>query len=464
MQARTDAGLIKAVAEMPMRIRMAYKEWMNAPDQVQQRGVRIEVSVEGLDPLAWLLAQRFQRKIYWSGRDDGDAVAGLGCCHECNVGTVEAPAALFAKAREVLSHFGTKKPIYFGGFAFSTPAVEEGPWPEMGPTRFWIPFAELCRREGKTVVACNLYFRRNVEVSLPDLLNQWQAVSPRLQIPETLPTLICRRDFPERDGWEANVRSALDLIRNGVLDKVVLARKAEYTFASPVTAVQILSVLEEVTNHCYHFLIQPSDRAAFMGTTPERLYRRQGRDLQSEALAGTRPRGSDEAADLQLGRELMQSPKERHEQELVRRDLIRQLHLLAVSVEADEEPHLLILERKQHLLSHLTAKLRAEVDDADIIQALHPTAAVGGSPRANALRELKRLEPFSRGWYAAPVGCFGENFAEFAVAIRSGLVQDRRVNIYSGAGIVAGSDPGEEWQEIENKISDFVKVTHAVHR
>ncbi len=459
MQTRSDASLRKAVAEMPMRIRMAYKEWMNAPDHVRQRGVRIEVGVEGTDPLQWLLAQRFQQKLYWSGRDDTDAVAGLGCCHECTAGTVEAPGALFEKGREVLSHFGTKKPVYFGGFAFSSAAVEEGPWPEMGATRFWIPFAELCRREGKTVLACNLYFRRNVEVSLTDLLNEWLAVLPASTLPDALPTLICRRDFPEREGWEANVRSALDLIGNGVLDKVVLARKAVYTFAAQVPAVQILGVLEQVTGNCFHFLIQPSERVAFMGTTPERLYRRVDRDLQTEALAGTRPRVSEEEADRVLGLELMQSDKERHEQELVRRDLIRHLHLLSVSVEADDQPQLLKLERKQHLLSRLSAKLREDVDDADIIKALHPTPAVGGSPRENALRELGRLEPFCRGWYAAPVGCFGENFAEFAVAIRSGLVQDRQVNIYSGAGIVKGSDPGEEWQEIENKISDFVKVT-----
>lgn len=459
MQLRVDDSLRKAVAEMPMRIRLAHKEWMNAPEHVRERGVRIEVGVEGTDPLLWLQAQRFTQKVYWSGRDDGVALAGVGCCHACTLGSVEEPADLFRRCREVLDQFGSRKPVYTGGFAFSSPAIEEAPWPEMGRTRFWIPFAELSRREGKSVLACNLYFRRNAEVPLADLLQAWQAVLPVSTYPEPLPTLICRHDFPERAGWEANVRSALDLIQNGVIDKLVLARKAVYTFASPVPADRILAVLKQVTDHCYHFLIQPSERVAFMGTTPERLYRRAGRQLETEALAGTRPRSPEDAADEALGLELMQSPKERHEQELVRRDLIRNLHLLAVSVEAEETPHLLKLERKQHLLSRLSARLRADVMDSDILTALHPTPAVGGSPRPNALRELSRLEPFCRGWYAAPVGIFGGDFAEFAVAIRSGLVQDRQVNIYSGAGIVQGSVPAEEWQEIENKISDFVKVT-----
>jgi len=459
MQVRTDASLRKAVAEMPMRIRRAYKDWGNAPDHLQQRGVRIEVSIDACDPLSWLANQRFQQKIYWSSRDQISVIAGLGCCHECTSGSIESPEALFNRGKEVLSHFGTKKPMYIGGFSFSETSVDERPWPEMGKTRFWIPFAEV-KKEGESYfLVCNLYFRRNVENPLDVLLQEWQAVLAGFRTPETLPTLVCRRDFPEQEGWEANVRSALDLIKNGVLDKVVLARKAEYTFASQVPAVHILSVLEQVTSNCYHFLIQPSERVAFMGTPPECLFRRDGRALTTEALAGTRPRVSDDEEDHRLGRELLESTKERHEQELVRRDLMRQLHLLSISVEAEPEPRLLKLERKQHLLSCLSSRLRPEVTDADILKALHPTPAVGGSPRENAMRELTRLEPFSRGWYAAPVGCFGEDFTEFSVAIRSGLVQDRQVNIYSGAGIVKGSVPGDEWQEIENKISDFVKVT-----
>lgn len=459
MKISADPGLRKAVSEMPMRIRRAHKDWLNAPDYLQERGVRIEVSIEACDPLRWLAGQCFQQKIFWSSRDQQEVIAGIGCCHECTSGSVENPEPLFARGREVLSHFGTRKPVYVGGFSFSESAIDERPWPEMGKTRFWIPFAEIVRRGNDFSLVCNLYFRRNVEARLNDYLNDWKSVNAGFQFPEELPTLICRRDYPEREGWEANVCSALDLIQNGVLDKVVLARKAEYTFASLAPAVHILSVLEQVTSNCYHFLIQPSDRAAFMGTPPECLYRRDGQNLTSEALAGTRPRVSDDVSDNLLGQELLDSVKERHEQELVRRDLMRQLHLLSSTVEAESEPKLLKLERKQHLLSQLSAVLRPGVTDPEILKALHPTPAVGGSPRANALRELVRLEPFSRGWYAAPVGCFGEDFAEFAVAIRSGLVQDRRVNIYSGAGIVKGSNPSEEWQEIENKISDFVKVT-----
>ena len=451
--------LRRAVAEMAMRIRRAYKDWENAPEQVFERGVRIEVEVHDVEPLAWLRAQPFSCQAYWRPRDGGDSWAGVGVCHECTLGSVEDPGPLFQRTREVLAAFRNNTPEYIGGFSFTERSIEEAPWSEMGKSRFWIPFAEVRTTEKGSFLICNLFFQRNVERSLQSWLHEWQSVVPSASTVEPLPTLMFRRDHPDREGWEANVSAALGLIGNGVLDKVVLARKAEYTFAAPVTATEILSVLDTVTSSCYHFLVQPSERAAFMATTPERLYRREGRALSTEALAGTRPRTGDPEEDERLGQELLTLDKERREQEVVRKDLIRNLHLLADTIDAEEQPVLLKLERKQHLLSRITAHLRPDVRDADVVKALHPTPAVGGSPRANALRELTRLEPFSRGWYAAPVGVIGKESTEFSVAIRSGLVVDRTVNIYSGAGIVEGSVPSEEWQEIENKIVDFVTVT-----
>ena len=98
------------------------------------------------------------------------------------------------------------------------------------------------------------------------------------------------------------------------------------------------------------------------------------------------------------------------------------------------------------------------VTDAALLQALHPTPAVGGYPRGEALEEIRNLEPFDRGWYAGPVGWIGPEASEFAVGLRSGLVRGRTLALFSGAGIVAGSVPDEEWAEIEQKISDFTRM------
>ena len=92
------------------------------------------------------------------------------------------------------------------------------------------------------------------------------------------------------------------------------------------------------------------------------------------------------------------------------------------------------------------------------LPVLHPTPAVGGYPRGEALGEIRQLEPFDRGWYAGPVGWIGAEASEFAVGLRSGLVRGRTLALFSGAGIVAGSVPDEEWTEIEQKIGDFTRM------
>jgi menaquinone-specific isochorismate synthase len=99
------------------------------------------------------------------------------------------------------------------------------------------------------------------------------------------------------------------------------------------------------------------------------------------------------------------------------------------------------LARRRHLISKVRGTLREGVTDAEVLQALHPTPAVGGYPRAEALEEILALEPFDRGWYAGPVGWIGADASEFAVGIRSGLVRGNRLVLFSGAGIVAGSVP-----------------------
>lgn len=455
------AGPLAGAGErMAGRIEEAFGRWADRPEHVEQLGVRLEERVEDVDPLHWLEGQTAGVQCYWSGRDAGEQRAGLGSCHVLAGVDVARPESLFERGRAVLAAFGGAAGVrYVGGFAFSAQAVDEAPWPRFGVSQFRIPRFELVRGEGGCVFAVNLLFRQHVHLSCEEILEELGAVRMSVAAGRALPRIAGRRDFPDQAGWEGNVRAALDLIRSGLLDKVVLARKAEYRFERPAAAAHILRVLREVTSNCYHFLFQPEAGVAFMGTTPECLYRRSGRELFTEALAGTRPRDADPERDAALAAELLGSEKERREQELVRRDILRQLHLLCDGVKADEAPVLLPLERKQHLISRIEARLRRGVGDAEVVQALHPTPAVGGSPRGNALKEIPRLEPFSRGWYAAPVGWFDREEAVFAVAIRSGLVRGERVNVYSGAGIVEGSDPAAEWQEIENKISDFVRVT-----
>jgi menaquinone-specific isochorismate synthase len=264
-----------------------------------------------------------------------------------------------------------------------------------------------------------------------------------------------RVDSPTREEWYAKVEELLNLFEQGEVDKVVLARESRFFFNDTVDPFSLLQHLRENTTHSYHYAFQVTHGSAFIGASPERLFKRDGELLYSEALAATRPRGATLEEDELLGAELLNTEKDLHEHRLVLDRIISLLEEFCTSVSRDREMEVLKLRHCQHLLCKVGGQLISTDCDADVLEKLHPTPAVGGTPKDSALEWISRLEDFDRGWYAAPVGWIGSDGAEFAVAIRSALVQNDIVSVYTGAGIVSGSKPRKEWKEIENKIADF---------
>ena len=217
-------------------------------------------------------------------------------------------------------------------------------------------------------------------------------------------------------------------------------------------------MLKAGTPRCFHFLFQPSAETAFLGASPERLFRRANQSLETEAVAGSRPKGLSDTDDARLVNELLSSDKERREHEFVRISLREDIRPLVTSLHMDSHPSVMRLASARHLVSRVRAELRPDVTSLDVLDAIHPSPAVGGLPSSLALQTLLHREPFDRGWYAGPIGWIGPNTAEFAVGIRSGLVSDGMIRLYSGAGLVMGSTPQSEWDEIGDKIVDFSRV------
>jgi menaquinone-specific isochorismate synthase len=180
--------------------------------------------------------------------------------------------------------------------------------------------------------------------------------------------------------------------------------------------------------------------------------------IHTEAIAGTRPRGNDVASDLKLGDELLQSSKDIAEHDYVVQSLVDSLTRLCATSDEKIGRELLKLTNVQHLITRFEGKLKPDIFDGDILSELHPTPAVGGHPRGPAMDLIGELEPFERGWYAAPAGWIGAEAAEFAVGIRSGLLRRNQLHLFSGAGIVSDSQPDREWDEIERKIGNFLSV------
>jgi menaquinone-specific isochorismate synthase len=254
------------------------------------------------------------------------------------------------------------------------------------------------------------------------------------------------------------IHTALKRIRNDEFDKIVLARRVELEMLSYPNPFSIISELRKTNHHTVSFCFQPREDMTFIGVTPEILYRRKNREILSEAVAGTRLRGRNNAENESLAKELLTNEKELREHGFVTKSLKRNLSRLCADLTSGDKITVLKLSQLQHLYVPFKGTLEKEVTDGEILEALHPTPAVGGFPEKSILPILKQSEPFNRGWYAAPVGWTGADSATFAVAIRSALILKNKIYLYSGAGIVDGSSPEKEWEELDNKIAHYKKL------
>ncbi|NNF56978.1 MAG: isochorismate synthase [Rhodothermaceae bacterium] len=413
--------------------------------------VRVEVPVTPVDALAWLHAQPFTERVYWHGRGADEVLAGVGAADVVEADSLEALEAALGPRLSTLPAAAR----YLGAarFAPTDPITDE--WSAFGRVRFVLPRVELRVTNDEAMLAAHLLPGRDDPKAVAEELEQlaW----PTWPTAEALPLPVARTDAPDAAGWNAAVTWALGAFRTTPLDKVVLARRTRFMFDEPLDPYALLRQLEATTPACYHALIGVGD-AAFLSATPERLLYVEGSRFDTEAVAGTRPRSVEAAGDRRLLDELLGSEKDRREQAFVRKALVEALDPLAATLEAGAEPSALTLAHGRHLRTGLRGRLRPGTSPLDVLRALHPTPAVGGTPREEALAALRQLEPFDRGLYAGPIGWVGPNAAEFAVGIRSGLVHGHTLDLYAGAGIVAGSEPETEWAEIEHKIGGFARV------
>ena len=164
------------------------------------------------------------------------------------------------------------------------------------------------------------------------------------------------------------------------------------------------------------------------------------------------PRGDTRVDDEALSHTLLNDPKIKHENQLVLDDILARLNRVSLDVGLDQIG-ILKLNHVQHLKQRIHAYLKPDASDHDLLSALHPTPAVGGTPRASALAFIQQYEPYRRGWYAGAIGVLSQQHSQFAVAIRSALIQHNKITLFAGAGIVKGSVSALEWQELEDKIA-----------
>ena len=254
---------------------------------------------------------------------------------------------------------------------------------------------------------------------------------------------------PSEQEWAAAVADAVGRMRAGALDKVVLARAVDVEADAAVDPRLLAARLAERFPSCFTYICD-----GLVGASPELLVRRFGRQAESLVLAGTIRRGRSADEDSELERAFVESVKDAHEHRLAMESVRDVLAGIADEVETDSRPQLLRLANVTHLATHVQAWLPTPAPSAlALATALHPTAAVGGTPRQSALEVIRELEAAPRGRYAGPVGWVdASGDGEFAIALRCAQLDGRSARLWAGNGIVAESDPDAEVAETSAKL------------
>lgn len=438
-----------------------------ARDRQHPQLVSISLESEHLDPLAVLESIYEPGELhFYCERPAGHlAVAGADAVVQHSPGG----AGRFAEARRFIADVLDNTiavgdlalpfagPHFFCAFGFFDEAADGAPFPA---ATIFVPRWQVGRVEDRFCAVANLLVAADTPVgAAADRL--WRAsakfrgfdYSHATAANTALQRGCSTAEVGSVAGYLESVRQALGLIESGAVRKIVLARALDAQAPEPFHPLAVLNSLRQRFPDCYAFSVGNGRGQSFIGASPERLVRIHGREVATEALAGSAPRGRTASEDAALAAGLLRSEKDVREQALVVESLVRRLGRLGLEAKPAARPRVRQFSNVQHLHTLVTARAPADVHVLDAVAELHPTPAVGGTPRAEACAQIPRLESFARGLYAGPIGwADSRGDGEFFVGIRSALIDGAQARVFAGGGIVAGSEPEKEFAETEIKF------------
>lgn len=261
-----------------------------------------------------------------------------------------------------------------------------------------------------------------------------------------------KKFYPEETHWYSFVSQTTEAIENGYFEKAVLARCCVFECAEEIDPFAITASLQKKAEGATVFCFS-NEKMAFLGATPEFLFSKNKNSIWSEAVAGTTRRGQNSEDDEKLAKQLLSNPKTLREIRPVQTFLCEKLSSVCWEPPNISNVYVKKTVNVQHLSSDINSQLKEGITDRDILDQIHPTPALCGMPRENAFAWIREREPFDRRWYGSAIGWSTEETSQWAAAIRCCYIEGKTVFLYTGVGIVAGSDPKEEWEELNDKMN-----------
>lgn len=428
-----DQAFLARLAELP------------ASEEFRAVGLTADVDPRRLlaDPVGHGVSASYERP------DRGFALVGIGVARRLEVPAGRGPGAVREEARRLLDvpvagDAPGLRPRLLGGFRFNPEAAVGEPWEQFGAGSLILPRVLLVLDGESTGVVLAPGEPPRAAAALIERL---------MATPEAAATPAARIERAmNRSRWIESVARISAEVRDGVYEKAVLASQQQLRAEGPISIGAALARLRSNYPNCHVFTIAQGART-FVGASPELLVRLVDGQVEALGLAGSLRRGETPEEDDRLGEQLMASAKDRIEHETVVRAIRERLAPATEDLHAPNAPRLRKLRNIQHLSTEISGRVRPGVDVLDLVQRLHPTPAVCGWPTASARAVIDAHEDFDRGWYAGPVGWVdGTGEGEFAVALRSAVVEGDRAWLFAGNGIMGDSVPEAELAEVQLKF------------
>jgi isochorismate synthase len=404
-------------------------------------------------------------EAWYFGPASGLAMVALGAAWRaearCGAGDLARARLALAERFEGLVHRVGRgalevEPRALLGLAFDPRSGASAPWRDLGAGALVIPRWTYWARGD--AAALTLMIARNEAPDGRALARELEIIFDVLKAAEAPAPAVGRRDVSHSpmEEWIERIERIKRAVLDGEASKIVAARRTRVRADGTLDALDLLRRVGHAPEGATRYFVRRG-ATSFLGCTPERLFVKHGRALETEALAGTISASSENAAS-----KLEASVKDRDEHARVVEHLVERLGPLSVRVDAAEAPRVRRLPTVLHLSTPVVAELSPSVDAFALLAALHPTPAVCGTPADVARRFIAEHEP-DRGWYAAPLGYVDvRGDAEIFVGLRCMTVRDREAMLWAGAGVVAGSEPEREWEETMLKMRPMLRALGAL--
>lgn len=428
------------------------------------------VEVGRISPLSFFEAGASlykDKRFYWQNADKTMTLVGIGHAYTLMSDKKDERYRDISKSWKQLCAVLVKEekdmnPVLFGGFSYDEQNRQQSEWKEFPSAFFVVPSFQLKIEDGKTMISINMVTdQKDASLYFEQLRDERDRLIHIAQVEDvnfTTTNKIITTTERGKDQYLKAVKNVTDLIRKDKADKVVIARAIELQFEHEISMAGTLYSITNEQQESYHFGLQRGE-SLFFGATPERLIEVKKGKAYSACVAGSIRRGKTAQEDRQLSEELLSDPKNREEHQHVVSMISTIFESYCKDVEIPKIPRLMKIRDIQHLYTSVEGTIGQENDIFSFVEALHPTPALGGVPTNVALEMIRKEEGMDRGYYAGPIGWTdAAGNGEFAVGIRSALIQGNRAYLYAGGGIVADSNPEEEYEETWVKFRPVLRA------